>query len=1035
VKGALSAPSKQKASGLLPVTRREVLLGASVAVGAGTLSGCVTPDWETVDEQSGEPVIDFYVHRAEDQLRLRFKFWNAEIIPLAAQAISLRKRQADRPYLVRVEFPEQHVYERSFLEEQANGDPPRDPPVSALLSGRSRLVFEIDWFGHHFFPLTLENLLDWSTWRMQLVPSPRPQAAVAPPKPFETCIELPARLILSPGDSDRWATSRFHPQWGQRVELWHARLLADRQDARPTVRAVWSPDFNDNPPETYCFRSSLTPRDRSDLVRLTHTSEHGADPVPTDLLLLTSQGGWLRLRKEFDRTAPANKGLLKSWEHRAEQGRDEFVQVERAAVLYPFGFSVSVIVTTERKLNPSPAGAATAYLRQRIQIKFEELERAYDFWDMPFVGLSPLDKITPPLDDPEDLYDGHWEEGYFWPKIGGKEYEFRFVGTDHDLQPVTFTAPLLCIMEVDANAKDLLDHAMATYSGAQQQLRRRSMAGAQIATSPSANIGRTAVSVDQMDFDGRLMVPGAERHEIPWRGFEPKVPLLSARPSGATANHAVIPGDPTWFEPYDLAAPDNHNEVFLVAHAASPRTQVTFGGRTSDSGAILAPRFSVGGISRINGVFGAESQGAHGGGSFASGTFNPADFFGSDAKVFGGVSLRDIFTELVLKPAGISAPAILSQLEAHSDSLPYWGYTFTWETDQLQSSPQFGDLEPIFLVAQDAGGSVPQNGVPTMLSAHGSAIVPVFEPDKASAKFDAQLTNFCLQLVAFGEGIRLRVNSCSFASSSGSKSRFNIDIVDYELVGTMMSFVKLLQGYLSKFTNNSPIEISPQGVTLSLPSVDLPPITLGAFNLDNIKIISGAALPFDGSPLDFWFALSSPTNPFMVTVGPFGGGGYIRLDIDAEGVKSVDAGLSFGAYKEISIGPLTGQAYVLGGLGYASKRVPNPVANGPPQITSIDYCAFVRAGGSGTLLGFLSVGIDYDMGLFIEKFGSRSRMHGAVEVIYSVKIGFFKKTVQVHFEKNFEGSDSQRSPENLGAKPAPEHITADQWREYRRAFA
>jgi hypothetical protein len=1016
----------------LALSRREVLICAPLVGGGASLSGCVTPDWQTGDP-TGEPVLDFYVRRPEDQLDLRFTFWNARLVPLWGKPLSLRKRRGGRPFTVRVEFREQHVLERAYLEDQLNSDLPAEPPVPALLSQRSRLVFEINWADTRLFPLTLRNLLDWSDWRMLVVPPVRPKAQLAAPGPLETSIELPTRLILSPGPTDRWATPRKTPRRGERTELWHARLVSADPDGKPSLRAVWTPDLL-NQSEEDCFRNSLVPTNRRDLVLLTHTPEHGAEFIEPDALLLSSLGGWLKLRKEFDRSAPANKGMLKSWEHRAAQGRDEFVEVQYAAILYPFGFAVSVIVTTERKVNPSPAGHPIAYLRQRIQIKFDELERTYAFWDMPFTALSPEETLSPPLDQPQDFYDGgSYLNGAFWPKVGGKPYEFRFVGVDHDGQPIKFTAPLICIMEVDKHARQLLARSMAEYRNAQTDIRRRSMGGAQVAVSPSANLGRTAVGVDLMDFDGRPMSPGAERVEIPWRGFEPRVPLLKARLSNASANRAIDPGSSSWFEPYDLQAPGNHNEVFLLAHAGEEPAKVTFGGRTADSGGFIAPRFNVGGVSRINGPFGSDAAGLRAGNSFAGGKFDPREFFGADATLFGGVSLGDIFSELVLKPAGIRAPAMLSLLEAHTDSLPFWQHTFTWETDQLKSSPPLGSLEPILLVAQDAGASVPIPGVPTMLTANGTAVVPIFDPAGAYANFDATLSNFCLQLVAFKEGIRLKVNRCSFTTGSEGKSRFDIDILDYELVGTMMSFVKMLQDYLSKFSENSPIDISPKGVTLSLPSVNLPPITLGAFNLDNVRIVSGAFLPFDGSPLEVWFALSTAQDPFMVTVGLFGGGGHIRLAIDTRGVKAIEASLRFGAYKEIRVGPVNGRGFILGGLSYSSKRVANPGGGG--TITKIDYAAFVHAGGSGTVLGFLSISIDYHVGLFIEQQGSSSRMYGAVVVTYSFKIGFFKRSVSVRFQKNFKGSDSSRAFISNASGPRRPHMSAADWREYRTVFA
>lgn len=68
-------------------------------------------------------------------------------------------------------------------------------------------------------------------------------SARRPPQPFETAIEVPARLMLSPAQDALWHTPRRLRiiQPASRTALWTANLLSDPDV--PDLRAIWSPDF------------------------------------------------------------------------------------------------------------------------------------------------------------------------------------------------------------------------------------------------------------------------------------------------------------------------------------------------------------------------------------------------------------------------------------------------------------------------------------------------------------------------------------------------------------------------------------------------------------------------------------------------------------------------------------------------------------------------------------------------------------------------------------------------------------------------
>jgi hypothetical protein len=137
--------------------------------------------------------------------------------------------------------------------------------------------------------------------RPDVVARPRPRATFSrPPQQFETAIEAPYRLVISPSDRGGW-THAPEPVAAEgaphRIELWHTRLgvrveddelvsVDERRSTQRVVRALWArdregPELFENSGVAFPswqalkwpravdkpFRSSLDPGDRHMLVR------------------------------------------------------------------------------------------------------------------------------------------------------------------------------------------------------------------------------------------------------------------------------------------------------------------------------------------------------------------------------------------------------------------------------------------------------------------------------------------------------------------------------------------------------------------------------------------------------------------------------------------------------------------------------------------------------------------------------------------------------------------------------------------------
>ncbi|CAA9263457.1 MAG: hypothetical protein AVDCRST_MAG93-2292, partial [uncultured Chloroflexia bacterium] len=414
--------------------------------------------------------------RKEDFLDLTFELVN---LHADGEPPRLARSDANKPALLIVHFPPQHIVEEAFGETEAV---PGSAPVRAVLAGPSRLVFELpdhqgDW------PLTLETLLNWPAYTPVLAPNALlpPDATSGPgldaPTAEQTALEIPTGLYLSPDESGAWVHEIPPVEHDGRFELWHTRLGAReaggdgaiREDLPRYARVIWALgslmlDGNSAIP----FNSSLTPEDRTDIARLTsdfslpevpsrfaddprliglwrlrHLPERGLPrrytprPVRARRLMLSAAGAWVNLESAWDYPTiiPGQnsdlgypKLALEQWQHIATQGRDNFVKTVQTAFLCDVGHRVSIVTITEREFverppqGPDGTWGATAFLRQYRYIEVQEPLKDYRALGPAFLNEGrelPFKRIritTPSTPNLEPVADNQ----PFWPTpVGG----------------------------------------------------------------------------------------------------------------------------------------------------------------------------------------------------------------------------------------------------------------------------------------------------------------------------------------------------------------------------------------------------------------------------------------------------------------------------------------------------------------------------------------------------------------------------------------------------------------------------------------
>jgi len=529
----------------------------------------------------------------------------------------------------------------------------------------------------------------------QLVRAPDLSRIKYPPRPgipssVRTAIEMPWRLIVSPHADERWqhaATPVTSASTGH-TELWHTRLTAPQPDGhvieppypdrKRTLRAIWAlsgegstesmqrnwPATSELPvPSLSPFRMPMDDFDRFQISHLSSNfslSGYQPEPVDTDLMMLTSLGGWLDSRGAWDPPGMS----VEQWIHRASMARDHYVRVVYRGFLFPFGHRVSLVKVSERKFhngakdengNPTIENVSgnTAYLRQRLFIIVRERERPFDLTSysqlrdmantrrfikqLPFSKVRILTQVTPNLDMPTqgpsaihrlDNDDNPTGPKYgqlmFWPHVVGQAFRFQCVATDLDGRDAAFDLPMIFMDNTLAGPRlaphpvtgiappdfdSAEEHARAariTYraSGAKRvvPLKRQ-----RIALAASTKAGDTSVEVEKLTLDAEV-----EQNNSYLRNasdglsrpvFFPRIETIEAR-IGALAHMTGSGGtnELSWNAHYvKKGFQNNAAEVFVDVSDKPGMAMLDFSAQGDRSGGYVQPNLKPKALSRLAG--------------------------------------------------------------------------------------------------------------------------------------------------------------------------------------------------------------------------------------------------------------------------------------------------------------------------------------------------------------------------------------------------------------------------------------------------
>jgi hypothetical protein len=841
-----------------------------------------------------------------------------------------------------------------------------------------------------------------------------------------------------------------------RAELWHTRLglqgtrprAGPPVEASPTsavpVRVVWSPDFVADGPlpphstDETPFRSAMSPRDRDQIVILsagyagyTLTAADGTpttyvpQPVQAQRLFLSSLGGWLTSRGSWPYPvsypflptvvtheprmligAAVDLGLpvaaldLIEWDHVATQGRDHYVRIVYEGFLLPFGHRASLIKVTERMVHApngtlgNPTDSPVAYLRQRMYVVVREPEKTYDVGTFAHRGLEmPLHQkvrirthVTPEIDPPAFV-----GTSSFMVMVNGAPFPFSVVGTDLAGHDIDFLAPMTFVSLAEADLAAVVTDYVSDDARRRCTVRGRNLAYAD----PAA--GDTTLKTTSLFFGAEITSAGPPYVQAPF------LPSLDSATVAVPALRVLIGSDTAvqiaYYGSYLAEGLDPHAGVFAQVVGTPP--PVAFS--ADKSGGFARPNLALTALSARKGLVSGDP------GDAANGVIDPAAYFGDpDAKLFGTIDLG----QLIPLPSGRNvADASSNAPEIRTHAIPNRRHP-TILRSIINWEPQLHDYTPANSPVSIVFNQEDQRSALRLhvrLEQHLDGSPPVSQAHGLLSAF---------QLRLFGV-VALRISRLTFDSSNGAKSTVALQLAARHPIGFEgpLSFVQTLADLLPAglFGGSGPsITPTPTALRLSY-TLGLPPVTCGVFSLEHIAITAGLDLPYlDGKPA-VEFAFASRARPFLVTVEIFGGGGFVHVVLDADGVRMVEGAIEFGGNYSLDVGVASGAVHAMAGVYFQLKG------------SSSDLTGFLDVGGEVSVLGIISVSIDLNLSLSWQHSPSGDLIQGRATLTISVHVLFFSASVQLSVERSFSAGGGDPSVAQL--------MDAADWHEYARSFA
>jgi hypothetical protein len=642
----------------------------------------------------------------------------------------------------------------------------------------------------------------------------------------------------------------------------------------------------------------------------------------------------------------------------------------------------------------------------------------HDGRELPFRTVRITTRMTPPLEDPgaSEMIPGALQSA-FWPRVQMKDFRFHAVGVDWSGNRSEFTMPMAFIDAIYAFDPKRSEQAVKAYGQSSQVERRRPpLNGQKVAFAAPKKQGDTELEAGSITFSAKH--PAARVNVPEWQDVDQPLffPVMEEAAVAIPALKAMVKLGAT-----DIRYPGtyiqnglggaNKGEVFAAIPGAPG---LDFGaGQGDKAGGVATPSFPIVGLSRALGPVGgllpeggsdamaaAESALA----DVIGGRFDPKKFFDDKAKLLGGILLKDIIalvTDFLSRPE--EALTIKNEIKNDASGTPAEIHTLmTWKP-QLQNFT-------IFVASRDGTKATLTIDVKNIAYLDGR---------EATFTLVGELKDFTLDLInPIISLIKIKFEKFTFTSKKGQKTVFDPTISAIQFAGPL-DFVKDLldkiklpgMGGAGGGLGEPILDVDTSRARLGY-VFNIPNVAFGVFTLQNIKFEALVTLPFTGDPLVFRFAFNERSNPFLLTVALFGGGGFFAIELEPGRIKLIEGALEFGGSFSMDIGVASGGVTLMAGVYFKYED------------DNVTISGYVRVVGCLDVLGIISISARFDLSLTYEQ--ASNRVWGQAKLTIKIKVLFFSAKVSLKVERSF-----RHSPPPLFTDIMDE----SHWLEYCEAFA
>ena len=356
-------------------------------------------------------------------------------------------------------------------------------------------------------------------------------------------------------------------------------------------------------------------------------------------------------------------------------------------------------------------------------------------------------------------------------------------------------------------------------------------------------------------------------------------------------------------------------------------------------------------------------------------------------KLLGTINLQDLLST-------DSFPAVggLPSVPQLSRTGPRGAETLTYHFEAGLHRDIAGDGDPV--QQQPPAGSMVVVGPGARLVLDATICVG---GDGAAATSHGAVTGLGIELA---DMVTLRFAQILFTTSSGGATSVTVEGAEVDFGGALEFLAEIARRLAGLGVGAGPrVDVDRDGVTAGF-QLAIPAVAVGVAELSNLVIAAFLRVPFTSGPVTFTLDVASKERPFQVAVSMFGGGGYLALELTPAGLRSLEASIEFGGSMSLDIVVASGGVSVQVGIYFGLQN--------QAGVQTLAFAAFVRASGQLTVLGLVSIFVEFRLQLTYSTISVGGSTHallsGTASVTVGVKVLFFSKSVTLTVTRSFIGS-------------------------------